>query len=71
MMGVFSVLAEIVGSGVDSDGNVHTIYDANLKGGAYLHRFGNHSAIYLDHLEEFRCNRNREESMIRKWNSRF
>lgn len=51
----------------------HDVYDANLKGGATLHRFINpggvpYSAIYIGNDEVWSHTRENEKRMIKDWN---
>ena len=51
----------------------HSVYNANLRLGATLHRFLNrggyeYSAIYVGNEEVFSCERDREDGMILCWN---
>lgn len=51
----------------------HSVYNANLRLGATLHRFVNrgdeeYSAIYVGNEEVFSCEREREDGMILCWN---
>jgi len=56
--------------------SMHKIYDANLKGGALLHRFNNrvgvaYSAIYDGDYEALNCETSRELGMIKLWNKMY
>ena len=51
----------------------HTIYDADLRKGAKLHRFLNpegesYSAIYIGSTELLSCSRDHEQDMVDYWN---
>lgn len=58
---------------VDDRDSIHTIIDADLGEGTFLHRFENpggvpYSAIYEHRKEVFSCPREDEINMIKAWN---
>lgn len=51
----------------------HEVYEHPLRANAELHRFENvcgvpYSAIYVENVEQFSCERKKEAEMIKAWN---